>query len=527
MADTIRDVVIRLTIQQQDFRAKALDLGELKKSLAEREKLFESSAKKVNDVLNRPHTAGGGVVPTAQFDALNKKVADLEKRLAGLGNKTDDFARKSQTSMLGAADSFKMAGEGAFTLARGVAFLVSDSDESFRDMLQNVARVQGSFDLFKGSVDTVKGLTQGLQQLGGTAGAVQKLGGIVSAAFSPWGLLLGSVAAGLGAVAFAFRNVSNEAEEARRRTDAFIAGRVGQFARNLGSSQRGDLMFARGSELELIARGVEGDPQARLAQLADRESQVRADFARREAEIAAFRRTADNQTRTVFRAAEVGGSYTVRDNETSLRILEQSRLASLENEKALQEQIAGIHSQRMQAQRDHLRLLDEEQARHKGILTTINQQIAAERDRVRGFESSLGRLSTEDFMSLQNIARKVNEGGQINRTEADFLSRSGFSPATGFADQFFQREGQSRGASEIARAFGGGSRVGELEQQAQDVRDSLDNLRSEAQHLREQFRVGAKDLLELVREMIQQDIQGAIDGLKATMEARRQEQRNN
>lgn len=90
-----------------------------------------------------------------------------------------------------------------------------------------------------------------------------------------------------------------------------------------------------------------------------------------------------------------------------------------------------------------------------------------------------------------------------------------------------RQRGIIRGASEIARAFGGGSRVGELEQQAQDVRDSLDNLRSEAQHLREQFRIGAQDFLELIREMIQKDMQGMIDGLKATMEARRQEQRNN
>ena len=524
MADTIRDVVIRLTIQQQDFRAKGLDLGELKKSLDEREKLFENSAKKINDVLNKPHTAAG-VVPTAQFDELAKKAADLEAKLAGLKNKTTDFGGQSKVSMIGAADAFRTAGEGAFTLARGVAFLASDSDESFREMLQNVARVQGSFDLFKGGVDTVKGLTQAVRNLGGTSAILQRVGTLAMGVFTPWGAAITAVTIGLGAAAAAMHTFGSETEMQVRRLDKLIDP-LGELSVRMDAMSRVDR--SRGSLHGLM----ELSPTQRLSSLTAREHSSQAAF---ESEQSLFRQQMTLQAQGLADWAmgpgagkHLGaeGSLTLARNLDPFFSLEE-QIGTLENQLRLQERLAEIEREKVLAARDAVREYESQRKAAESMLQTTRQLIEAEKNRIAGNEAALGRLSTEDFMSLDNIAKKVGGGGQITRTEAQFLQGTGLDFAADAAQQYFQGVGRQRGMSEIARAFGSNSRLPQLEAQEQQFHAAVERAEEMGTRFKRQADEFFNRLAAIINEALANNIEGRLEGLKQELEARRQEQRNN
>jgi hypothetical protein len=78
-------------------------------------------------------------------------------------------------------DSLKNAGEGAFTLARGIAFLSADSEKELQQIIKNVAMVQGAFDIFKGGFEVTKGLTESLMHLKEATGAASSAEAIATA----------------------------------------------------------------------------------------------------------------------------------------------------------------------------------------------------------------------------------------------------------------------------------------------------------------------------------------------------------
>lgn len=536
MADTIRDVVIRLTIQQQDFRAKGLDLGELKKSLGEREKLFEESFRKTDELFKRFSKAGGGAgggMPTAQFDEMAKKAADVEKKLAGLKNRTADFSGGAKTSMIGAADAFKTAGEGAFVLARGVAFLASDSEESFRDMLRNVARVQGSFDLFKGSVDTVKGMAQGLRQLGGAAGASGGLAQIAGLLFSPQGLLVAGVAAAAtslyaltrefitgGAAADRYaEQVERAAQQAlavQASIDANILSGSESFTAN-SSARRGAL----GESMRL--RGLEGASGSNLdRQLGHQRFLLRDTLRERVARAA--RISADDP---LMGQGAAGARNFAIQQASNVNVPLERRIALMKELQEFQQADIQFAREQIRLQEESVRNVQRERDEKQRALQVVKQQIEAEKQRIATAEAALGRMSVEDLMSLENIAKKVQGGGQISRVEAQFLEGTGLDFAQQHAQQFFQQAGQQRGFSEIAKAFGATDKVGEFERQADQIQNEIGRLNTLAERVQATLATNARDLREAIEGMIQDNLEGFIARLRQEFESRRQEQRNN
>lgn len=142
MADVIRDVVIRIALQQVETKLKPPEIAPTAKAV-------ETINKKIEET-------------SIAFRMGQKASVDfagsLRKHYEEAAARAEGFRVKSQAEMLKVGESMSRAGQGAFTLARGIAFMGTSSDEDFQRMIQTVAKVQGGFDLFRGSIETIKGI---------------------------------------------------------------------------------------------------------------------------------------------------------------------------------------------------------------------------------------------------------------------------------------------------------------------------------------------------------------------------------
>lgn len=163
MADVIRDVVIRLTLQQAEAKLKAPDFAPIKKAEAEVDKLRDQYAKADQRRI-------------AMAAEENRRHAREREALAIDEEKRQQSLAQMQTQVAG---RLREAGEGAFILARGLALTFSGTEEGLQRMLKNVAQVQGMFDIFKGGTKLVQNLGTTLTFSLGPAAAL--IGGLAYA----------------------------------------------------------------------------------------------------------------------------------------------------------------------------------------------------------------------------------------------------------------------------------------------------------------------------------------------------------
>lgn len=78
---------------------------------------------------------------------------------------TSDYTSTAIPYIARAGESYKMAGEGAFHLARGIALLNIEGEDELAQVVKKLAYYQGVFDIFKGGVDVIRGVTVGSRNL--------------------------------------------------------------------------------------------------------------------------------------------------------------------------------------------------------------------------------------------------------------------------------------------------------------------------------------------------------------------------
>ncbi|MDB5387373.1 MAG: hypothetical protein JWM11_3019 [Planctomycetaceae bacterium] len=64
-----------------------------------------------------------------------------------------------------AGEAYKMAGEGAFHLAKGIGFVTASSEQEIAVLVKKIAYYEGVFQIFKGGVDISNGLMRGTRAL--------------------------------------------------------------------------------------------------------------------------------------------------------------------------------------------------------------------------------------------------------------------------------------------------------------------------------------------------------------------------
>lgn len=142
MADqVIRDAIIRISLQAGDDSNLKGAFQEIRKEAAETQKVQEGH--------------------TSAIMAATEESRKLREQTV----RTTEAATQS-------AEATKQAGEGAFTAARGFTLLASSNQESAAEMIKTVAVAQGAFDVYKGGLETLTGLSRATGLALGTLGTV-------------------------------------------------------------------------------------------------------------------------------------------------------------------------------------------------------------------------------------------------------------------------------------------------------------------------------------------------------------------
>lgn len=198
MADTVRDVLIRLKIQTDSNKVQLPDLAPFKKQLQDLQNGFASLGtvraggskkadseddKAAKDSQKRWEKTYDSIIREGERQAKERKrqlaeLASIESEAArragqivtadspvALARQAREVNTKVGSNLAAAADAYKMAGEGALHLARGVMLLNSATDEEIQALARKFAMYTAALDVYKGTVDVVKGTVVGTQAL--------------------------------------------------------------------------------------------------------------------------------------------------------------------------------------------------------------------------------------------------------------------------------------------------------------------------------------------------------------------------
>lgn len=518
MSEVIRDVIIRIGLQQKEAKLKAPDVSDAVRAEQRAQSEAKATAKAQEDARK----------------AAEKSAREAAKAQEKARRDLEQFSQAAQTENLKVADSFKRAGEGAFILARGVAFLSSSSDDDLRKMLATVAKVQGAFDLFKGSVDTVKAVSDGIRAMraasAATAAANTALAAsnaavattATAASVATGGLLatLGPIALAATAVGAAFLFFRSSKKDGDEFTETvYRAGRgVNRLVVEANNA-------ARAMELLDLASGLDVerlDNAAKLAALRGRElsvvqeiEMIQSAAATREAGIVAARRGKSVEelrevlviakestaiTREDIRIAEALKGITEARKNATLRTLEaQGREAAF-----LQQQIAGA----------------------KELLRISEERIKAEENRVKSAKERFGDLDLEKQRELVRIAQKPAESRSLE--EQRELAQFGGSKAEEELAATRRQRAEAAGFGTFDKATGLSSDLDRVRRESAPVVDSanaaLDDLRKAVEKNREN-QLAQRKVFEALLNQLDQNARD-ISELESRIEDRKQRFKN-
>lgn len=442
--ETIRDVVVRVALQQIDSKLKVPETATATKALKSYERQVNESSKRASESL-----------------------MPVSDRLSGITSKTDvarrsqeELSRTIQDESIKSSESLASAGEGALLFARGLTLLGVSADDDMAKVVESLARVQAGIDLLKGTTQIFKGVVEGVRSfsaatkaaaesqaiLSATSKGAATSAGLLTAATGPLGLAVLGVTAGVTALGVSWLSTKDSAEES---LDAQIekTRRLEEVSRKFAEAQR----KRREEDRTRVEReGKAFDSAFQLAAL-------RGELTLQE-KIAAIEKERDRALASANKNTDFEASLK-RQFDLGVRQVDLLREQASELSK-----IAGLR------QRDF--------DKAKAAADQAKRTLDLEKQRTQSLTEKIGSLSGEDALRLKQISQQQAGGGKLSLDQAQFLQSTGI--GSGLASKRFAEEGESRGASEILKGLGelapterASKQFAEARQQQQKSQDAL------------------------------------------------------
>lgn len=378
------------------------------------------------------------VVPQSAVDAATKPVEAIAKRL-------EEVKKSSDGAGLKIGDALKQGGEGAFTAARGFAFLFTSTDDGYRQLIANISAAQGAFDLTKGGFEIVKGGANAMNIAAASGGVYAVAMGAVATAqtavavtaaaagtavkslFGPLGIAL-SVVTGL---VYLLRDAWASTAESEKKAAEFAKPLITDLdllAESLGKINQAKAGIELGRELAGL--DTEITAAEKLAKLDERRAAARKEF----------------EAIDPANAIRVAKSGDADASAKALEILQAS---------------GDIHKSIIDMDRERLSLLKDQQSalqqnldKQNSIAEAAKDAANQERNRVASLQESIGRLDAIQRAELQKLGQKVKAGGTLSDEEAKRIGELGGSVGKDFESQYFQKKGA--GQENILAPFNNG-----------------------------------------------------------------------
>jgi hypothetical protein len=474
---TIRDVVVKIRLEQQQAKLTAPDataVRDLFRQLKEEHAAIyrgtgpglsagagvaggDESLRKMREQVKPLKTELDGLLPPLRsvgvdLDKISKSEADKSLE------KFNRLAVQSRRSAFEAAEGLKRAGEGVFTLARGVALLSASGDEELRVVLERIAMFQGAFDIFKGGTDVIVGTVKAYQGL--RAATIAQAAANNTLAVSEVALAGARAGSGgLGGVTSALPSLGTAAKLGL--PGLAIAGVGLTLAAMKLPGEEAGVDFAGQANSERLAREQQALQQRYRDQQRDflpLDRQLEMERGRaignmtpgRFRDISFISRSDVGPTATggtSIRAAAASGVTELRgDTDAGMAqadlLIEKNKtlIQRLEERKAAEENIYRLITQQKQGRIDELDTIKQQ-------LELSKQQAAAEQGRLQSFEERLGRLSPGQLQQLTKLRDKAAGGEELNARELSRLEELGGPATSRFVGKQFAERGRERGGA--------------------------------------------------------------------------------
>lgn len=435
-------------------------------------------------------------------DELAEKTTKAQKAIEDATKAANDSARKATDQTLAVGDNLKRAGEGAFVFARGVAFMASSSDEDFQRMVQNVAKVQGAFDLFKGATDVIGGSVKALQSYRAASeaaaaadaaravaantaaaasaasatasGTAATAAGALAVAMNPVTILL----VGLGALAVTAYNelIAGPREAAKAEED--YQKRLKETIRNVKDlveqEEKAKQLRGHASQLSIIqATANAGASPAFIlgeAERGMRESQAR---------VAELQQRASGSSLSTERAQA-----------------EEQIVAELEHQQQLVQLINDTH------QRD-LDLLGQELQGLEAKRDLAQQAVTEEQKRMK-LQAEIGRMTATERAEYEALIAAREKGQELSQSQLGRLQQLAPTASGQFVDRKFAEIGAQTGLEgRAADAFKVEQTDAEklLAEAQKDVDQLKNEIAQQGKNVAETVREGWTQIVEILQEL--------------------------
>lgn len=511
-AQTIRDVLIKIRLEQQDNKLNAPDLTAFNAAMEQARRQFQEATTipgglggsagpraadpaKEADRRAKAEEAAYDREAKAAMDAYSRimrereRMAEQERRIQAetakyaasidpTGGKvlTNSAARmvRDMDQYTMAADAAKSAnlqlmqsvsgvGESALRAARGIAFLTAANEDDLRVAMQYVARMQGYLDLYAGITGAIVQLANARRAAAAAAtaqAAAEALSARASissaAATTASGVATSGAASGFKFLASA-ASLANPVVIGLTAAAALGSIAWATYQNHLSEvNQEFDVFAKLANEMAALEGKLTGVTEEVTARLSV--SSLTSDLRQRLTEVQTTEQQLQRQT------SALGPTGVTIDND----IGRQERLQQLKVEMTQQ-------SGRQQILREILSIEDQIIAQKnrelqvaQQIISSARQQVDAEESRLKTLDERIGRLNRGEQARLRVIADQVQAGKELSRQNAEFLDRTGVGQAV--ASDFFRRQGQAAGSGAITSALG---EQKALEQAQQNLRAAM------------------------------------------------------
>lgn len=516
MTDVIRDVVVRITLEQINAAIKVPDIAPLKAVEADHAKSIDKVIKKydekeetakLNSKREREYIKDiSDAVKEGEknYAAQLKQRADAEKQVAAAA---EAAATKQQVAQLKVLETTKQLGEGVFQLARGIAFLTTSSDEDFREMLATIAKLQGGFDLIKGGATTIKALVEGTNALKIATGAATIGQALLAAAntvvattataataavtalkvaLGPIGLIITAigVAAVIGAAAWemysknsesAAKSIDRTTESIRKATkETEIQLKYEQANYDLHKQVTDSRMAQMTTDEQIAALSKERTNLLKLeADLLQKIIEKRKELKAQEAAVEASKNNPKNSgfgiVDILSPVAGIAEMYTTdrddllksrKESQDALNEakqgeinLEKQNLEYKREELIQQEKVVALAKQKQNAAERELEKQKQIEDAAKQGLETAKQKLAIEEQKLQSMDAQFGRLTKQEQLEAKALADKVRAGEELNRRQLERLSQIGGNVARDYVEREYAKRGETSGSREYESAF--------------------------------------------------------------------------
>lgn len=458
----IREVLIKASFQVSKAEIAVPDISAFTKQMEAQNKLAEDQAKAIDELLARQQKRDQQAREEEQANAQRRQeeakaseerrkadeetrqqkeeAARLEKEAAEAAKKAADEAAKAEKekqdainatnkareeallrerqisdALLKGGDALKQAGDGAFAFARGLTLIGFEGTESLEQVARAVASVQGKFDLFRGSIDLIKGGVESARAFGEAfdkaGGPVALLGtrfSAIAAFLGPQGLIAAGGVAAAAAIAAVYTSLGDETESAVQRAERLLQDFINRSermrAQAINAFERDDAIRSRLSAEQQIASARD-----ELGRLGDGRT-FNVDAEQRERELANQRLEEIERQRAALTGRGPRGSTSRLDEERRSRLAQEAellrnRLSIIDPEKRKSEIETELENAR---QRESLRgtILDQSDTRASSL---DRERTAGIREAEQRLQEQQNKLTTAQENLAQAQAKREEE----------------------------------------------------------------------------------------------------------------------